>query len=188
MAQIPAEVKEVLKKCEDKMASYNTPAGSMIDANIKMKVSVISLSGPIKMGMKGDKYFTTLSMYAMKKEMMKIELGFDGAQKFTRTQSSKNSLGVKIDYAKDYRKAKMKVSGRYYEITFSGPLRKGISKKATIKIDKESYLMREYSVNENLVGHSAQFTVTITKLTRGCPDSWLKLDMNRYKNAKVVRR
>jgi hypothetical protein len=204
MAQIPAEVKEVLKKCEDKMASYNTPAGSMIDANIKMKVSVISLSGPIKMGMKGDKYFTTLSMYAMKKEMMKIELGFDGAQKWeyvstsddkkndtlkiTRTQSSKNSLGVKIDYAKDYRKAKMKVSGRYYEITFSGPLRKGISKKATIKIDKESYLMREYSVNENLVGHSAQFTVTITKLTRGCPDSWLKLDMNRYKNAKVVRR
>ena len=204
MAQIPAEVKDVLKKCEDKMASYNTPAGFMVDANMKMKVSVFSLSGPIKMYTKGNKYFTTVSMNAMKKEMMKIEVGFDGTQKWeyvstsdddrndslkiTRTQGSKNALGMKIDYDKDYRKAKMKVSGRYYEITFSGPLRKEISKKATVKIDKESYLMREYSVNEDVAGFSAQVTITINKLTRGCPDNWLKLDMNRYKNAVVVRR
>lgn len=46
----------------------------------------------------------------------------------------------------------------------------------------------EYSVNENVAGYSTQVTITITKLTRGCPDNWLKLDMNRYKNAVVVRK
>lgn len=204
MAQIPAEVKDVLKKCDEKMASYNTPAGTVIEANMKMKVSMFSLNGAIKMYAKNKKFFTTMSLNAMKEEMMKIEIGFDGKQKWeyvtasgdnkkdtlkiTKTQNSENAFGVKNGYEKDYKKAKMKVSGRYYEITFSGPMKKDISKKTTVKIDKESYLLREYSVDENMAGFPGKITLTITKLTRGCSDNWFKLDMNRYKNAVVVRR
>lgn len=204
MAQFPTEVKDVLKKCDEKMASYNTPAGTVIEANMKMKVSIFSLNGTIKMYAKDKKFFTTMSMNAMKKEMMKIEIGFDGKQKWeyavassdnkkdtlkiTKTQNSENAFGVKSSYEKDYKKAKMKVSGRYYEITFSDPRKKDISKKTTVKIDKENYLLREYSVDENMAGFPGQVTLTITKLTRGCSDNWFKLDMNRYKNAVVVRR
>jgi hypothetical protein len=30
--------------------------------------------------------------------------------------------------------------------------------------------------------------MSVTKITHGCSDSWFKLDMNRYKNAVVVRK
>ena len=33
-----------------------------------------------------------------------------------------------------------------------------------------------------------KFTMTVTKITKGCSDNWFKLDMNRYKNAVVVRK
>ena len=95
---------------------------------------------------------------------------------------------MKTDYDKDYGKAKMKEVGRYYEITFSEPKRKDLSKKATIKIDKENYLLHEYSVVQDIGIFTGTITITFTKITKGCSDNWLKLDMNRYKNAIVVRK
>ena len=205
MAQIPNNVKEVLRKCDAKMESYNT-AGVIIDGTVKMKVSILSFSGPMKMCVKDKKFFATLSMNAMKEIGINVEMGFDGEQKWeyhtvsdkeskdkdtlriTKIREAKNIFGPKTNYDKEYKKAKMKESGRYYEITFSGPLKKGISKKTTIKIDKENYLMREYSVDEAVGAFTAKMTMTITKITKGCSDNWLKLDMNRYKNAVVVRK
>lgn len=206
LAQIPDKVKEVLRKCDEKMASYNTAAGAMIEGTVKMKVAIISFNGPIKIYRKGNKFFATLSMKALKEVGINVDTGFDGEQeweyhtvtgteskdkdtlKITKTHNAKNAFGPKNNYIKDYRKAKMKEVGRYYEITFSGPLKKDISKKATIKIDKESYLMREYSVDEDLGPYTAKLTITTTKITKGCSDNWLKLDMNRYKNVVVVRK
>ena len=166
MAQIPDNVKEVLRKYEAKMESYNTAAGAIIEGTVKMKVSIVSFSGPMKMCAKDKKFFASFSMNAMKKIGINVDMGFDGEQmweyktvtggdstdkdtlKITRTRDAKNIFGPKTGYDKEYKKAKMKETGRYYEITFSGPLKKDVSKKTTIKIDKEKYLMREYSVDE----------------------------------------
>ena len=89
---------------------------------------------------------------------------------------------------KEYSKAKMKENGRYYEITFSGTKKKDVSKKTTIKIDKENCLLREFSIDEDVANFAGKITMTITKITKGCSDNWFKLDMNRYKNAALVRR
>ncbi|MBP5356373.1 MAG: hypothetical protein J6Z10_05920 [Prevotella sp.] len=206
LAQIPDKVKEVMRKSDEKMASYNTAAGTVIEGTVKMKVSIISFNGPLKMYAKNKKFFATLSMNAMKEIGINVDVGFDGEQKWeyrtvtgdeskkkdtlriTKTRDAKNTFGPKTHYDKDYKKATMKEVGRYYEITFSGPLKKGTPKKSSIKIDKENYLVREYSVDENVGPYTAKMTVTLTKITKGCSDNWLKLDMNRYKNAVVVRK
>ena len=140
----------------------------------------------------------------MGKEMLKMEIGFDGAQQWvykakteddlkdtliiTKTSASKNEYGMNSDYDKEYNKAKMKEVDRYYEITFSGPKKKGIPKKASIKIDKENYFMREYTIDQDMGMFTGSITIIITKITKGCSDNWLKLNMNRYKNAAVVRK
>ena len=201
MAQIPANVREVLKKSEEKMATYNTPAGVSFDATLKMKVSILSLNGTMKVFSKNKKFFTTISMKALKDMEIKIELGFDGEQewtyesilgekdslKITKTKDAFNDYGMRTDYEKDYNKAKMKETDQYYEITFSGPKRKDVSKKASVKIAKNTYLLREYSVDEDMGAFTGKMIITINKITKGCSDNWLKLDMNRYKKAKVVR-
>ena len=202
MAQIPANVREVLKKSEEKMATYNTPAGVSFDATLKMKVSILSLNGTMKVFSKNKKFFTTISMKALKDMEIKIELGFDGEQewtyesilgekdslKITKTKDAFNDYGMRTDYEKDYNKAKMKETDQYYEITFTGRKRKDVSKKATVKIAKNTYLLREYSVDEDMGAFTGKMIITINKITKGCSDNWLKLDMNRYKNAKVVRK
>ena len=201
MAQIPANVREVLKKSNEKMATYNTPAGVSFDATLKMKVSILSLNGTMKVFSKNKKFFTTISMKALKDMEIKIELGFDGEQewtyesilgekdslKITKTKDAFNDYGMRTDYEKDYNKAKMKETDQYYEITFSGPKRKDVSKKASVKIAKNTYLLREYSVDEDMGAFTGKMIITINKITKGCSDNWLKLDMNRYKKAKVVR-
>lgn len=204
LAQIPDNVKEVLRKSEAKMESYNNGSGVVLDSKLKMKVSILSINGTMKSYVKDRKYFNVISMTAMGKEMMKMELGFDGEQQWiyksmsgenskdsliiTKTKDAKNEYGMKSDYDKEYSKAKMKEVGRYYEITFSGRKKKNLPKKATVKIDKENYILHEYSVVEDVGMFSGTMTITITKITKGCSDNWLKLDMNRYKNAAIVRK
>lgn len=139
----------------------------------------------------------------MGEDVLKTEMGFDGQQEWvytttfddkkdslviTKTTSSKNEFGMKSDYDKVYKKAKMKEVGRYYEITFTEPRKKDLPKKSKIKVDKESYLMREYSVVQKMGMFTGAMTITVTKITKGCNDKWVKLDMNRYKNAVVVRK
>ena len=202
-AQFPDDVKEVLKKCDQKMETYGTSEGVVFDMNVKMKALILTLNGTLKSYVKNKKFFHLMDLNLMGKGI-KYEMGFDGEQKWkytsgisekkkdtleiAKTKDAKNDYSVKTDYDKEYKKAKMKEVGRYYEITFSSPLKKDVPKKASIKIDKESYLLREFSVDEDMGGFTGKVTLTIMKITKGCSDNWFKLDMNRYKNAVVVRR
>ena len=204
LAQFPDNVKEVLRKCDEKMASYKSDAGMVLDMNMKAKVSILSVNGTVKSYVKNKKFFNVMSVKLLTKSL-NIEIGCDGEQKWKykgsvdegkkdsliitkATEATKNDYGTSRDYEQEYSKAKMKEVGRYYEITFSGPKKKNLSKKTSIKIDKENYLLREFSVDEDMAGFAGKITMTITKITKGCSDNWFKLDMNRYKNAAVVRR
>lgn len=196
-AQIPANVKAVLDKCNETM-SY--PSGIVMDITLKMKMLIFSGSGTMKWYMKGDKSFMEMTMKAMGQEM-KEEAGFDGQQEWeytaasskrerdsliiTKTSVAKNNdYGINIDYEKSYKTAKMKEKGLYYEIDFSDRIDPELPKKMSIKISKDKYYLREITTSVS----AAKITMTVTKVTKGCSDSWFKLDMNRYKNAVVVRK
>lgn len=56
---------------------------------------------------------------------------------------------------------------------------KEVLKMCDEKIDKDTYYLRELRISVGL----ALATMTVTKVTKGCSDSWFKIDMNRYKNA-----
>lgn len=197
MAQFPANVKDVLDKCNEKM---DNPAGLVMDISMKMKLLVFSGNGTMKWYTKGDKSFTVSTMKVLGHEVRE-ELGFDGQQEwnFTSAESkkekdsliitkttaaSKNDFGIDIDYDKMYKTAKMSEKGPYYVIDFSNPIDPKAPKKMTVKIAKDSYYLREMSTSMS----GAKVTITVTKVTKGCSDNWFKLDMNRYKNAVVVRR
>ena len=121
LAQFPDNVKEVLKKCNEKMASYKSDAGVVLDMNMKAKVSILSVNGTVKSYVKNKKFFNVMSMKLLNKSL-NTEIGCDGEQKWTYKGS--------IDEGK-----------------------------------KDSLI-----------------------ITKGCSDNWFKLDMDRYKNAVVVRR
>jgi len=196
-AQIPANIKAVLDKCDEKM---DNPSGIVMDITLKMKMLVFSGNGTMKWYMKGNKSFMTMTMKAMGQEM-KEEAGFDGQQEWqystsmskkekdsliiTKTSvASKNDYGMNIDYEKSYKTAKMKEKGLYYVIDFSDRIDPELPKKMTVKIAKDSYYLREISTSVS----AAKVTMTVTKVTKGCSDNWFKIDMNRYKNAVVVRK
>ncbi len=196
-AQIPADVKLVLDKCGEKM---DNPSGLVMDITLKMKMVIFSGNGTMKWYMKGDKSFCVMNVRAMGQEMRE-ESGFDGQQEweFTAAMSKKerdsliitktsvarkNEYGMDIDYAKSYKKAKMQEKGLFYVIELSDRIDPDLPKKMTLKIAKDSYYLREISTS---VG-PAKVTLTITKVTVGCNDNCFRLDMNRYKNAVVVRK
>ena len=196
-AQFPANVKDVLKKCDDQM---NNPSGLVLDGTVKIKILMFSGSGTMKWYMKGDKSFSVMNMKILGQELREEE-GFDGQQEWEfesattkkerdtliitkTTAAKKNDYGMNMDYEKSYKTAKMKEKGLYYEIEFSNRIDPELPKKMLIKIAKDKYYLREIQTSVS----SAKFTMTVTKVTRGCSDSWFKLDMNRYKNAVVVRR
>jgi hypothetical protein len=198
MAQFPENVKEVLKKCDEKM---DYPSGMVIDMTLKVKVAILSMNGTLKVYSKGDKNFTVMTMKAMGKEIS-TEYGFDGQQEWDyepasskkekdsliitkTTKPQNNDYDINMDYEKDYRTAKMKDKGLYYEIDFANRINKDAPKKLTIKIAKDTYYLREIKMPAGSIGSA---TMTVTKVTKGCSDNWFKLDMNRYKNAVVVRR
>ena len=197
MAQFPTNVKEVLKKCDEQM---NNPSGLVLDVTLKMKMLVFSGNGTMKCYTKGDKNFTVMTMKVLGQEI-KEESGFDGQQEWEYTSASskkekdsliitktsvakKNDYGMNIDYEKSYKTAKMKEKGLYYVIEFSNRIDPELPKKMTMKVAKDSYYLRELTTSVS----AAKVTMTVTKVTKGCSDNWFKLDMNRYKNAAVVRR
>ena len=203
LAQFPSNVKDVLKKCDENMASYKSDAGMVLDMTMKAKVSILSVNGTVMSYVKNKKFFNVMSMKILNKSL-NMEIGCDGEQKWKfkggvgegakdsliitkANETTKNDYGINKNYEKDYNKAKMKESGLYYDITFSEPKRRGLSKKTSIKIAKDSYLLREFSLDEDIDGFSGKITMTITKITKGCSDNWFILDKNRYKNAVVVR-
>lgn len=197
LAQIPAEVIDVLKKCDEKMSN---PAGLEIDGTIKAKMFIFSMNGTLKSYMKGDKSKDIMRVKAMGFEEYE-ESGFDGTQEWTYKKPAKekerDSLIIKkadkraksesnldMDIYKEYNKAKMKISGRYYVITLTNPKTKDSPKKTILKIDKETFYAREMYAKEG----GGSMTVTITKIKVGVNDNVFILDPKKYPKAVVVRK
>ena len=197
VAQIPANVMDVLNKCDEKMSD---PKGIILDMTLKTKILIMSVNGTVKMCEKGEKSYIQMTAKAMGKEM-RVEHGFDGQQDWefaaatskkerdtltiTKTnKANKDDFSLDLDVDKMYKTAKMKEKGLYYEIEFSDRINPEMPKKMTVKIAKDSYYLREFTA----VMGMGKVTMTVTKVTVGAKDSMFKLDMNRYKNAVVVRR
>lgn len=197
LAQIPADVMEVMKRCEAKM---DNPAGLEMDGTVRAKMLVFTMNGSLKSYLKGDKSKDIMTMKAMGTEIYE-ESGFDGSQNWNYKKASskkerdsliikkadkrsKGEASIDLDMCKDYKKAKMKISGRYYEITFTGPLNKDVPKKAIIKIDKDTYNLREMWAK---AGYGSM-RVTITKIKINVSDNVFALDPKKYPNAVIVRK
>lgn len=196
-AQIPAQVKDILQKCSDKM---DNPAGIEMDLKLHLGMVVMSFNGSIKMCEKGDKSFSIVSVKAMGKEMY-TEQGYDGTQEweFTKatgkeerdsliitkkTKKSKGEYDVDLDFDKEYSKAKLKETSKFWEITFTEPKDKDAPKKTTVKIVKNTYMLHEIEAKQSI----ATMRMTVTKMKVGVSDDVFKLDMQKFPNAVVVRK
>lgn len=188
-AQISNEIREITKKCEEKM---NNPAGMDIDMDIK----VLMVKMHVRAISKGEKEFMTASAKLLGKSMT-MEMGFDGQQEWeydsttdsliikkTKTKSNKDE-DLDFDLASKYKTAKMKVKNGRYEITFTDPIKKDGPSKAIMKINQSNYYLSEMQMGSGL----KSVTFKINKIKVGSvSDAVFVLDINKYPNAKVARR
>lgn len=208
-AQIPADVAEVIRKSNEKMSN---PAGLEIDMNMHISVLFIKGNMSTKLWTKGDKSLMKATMKILG-QVTKMEEGFDGtlqweyegfelSEKFkekaqkkgkelkdtlkiTKTSAKhKTDNTVDFDLDKQYRKASMELKDKYYVITFRDPIDKEDPKKATVKIDKDNFYIREMSVRQN----GAKMTVTVNRVKVGVSDAVFKLDTSKYPGAVIVRK
>lgn len=197
-AQIPAEVKEVMTKCSQKM---DHPKGMEIEMDMHTKfMAVLSMNGTMKIASKGDLSKESVTFKMLGKEIRE-EAGFDGQQRWKfkpkAAKDGKDSLiiiktdkkpksdnNIDFDIDKDYRKAKMKLKGANYEITFSDPISDDSPKKTIIKINKDTYYFYEMSFKQSV----ASVRITVKKIKIGVDDSTFRFDPAKYPNAIVVRK
>lgn len=191
-AQIPPEVAEVMRKCDDAMSS---PNGVEITMDMKTSMAFITLTNiNIVMGSKADKYKALMNMSVLGQDVA-IESGFDGTQEWTAsadtvrivstTTAKKDDNGTNLTIYKDYRKAKMKEKSDYYDIDFSDPIDKNNElKSVNVKVSKKNYQMKELRMKMK----GAKVTITIKKVKKGLGDNYFKLDMSKYPKAVVIRK
>ena len=194
-AQIPAEVKDILKKCGDKS---HFSGGAEIDIKLHVGAVIASMNGTMKVCKKGDKSFSVVKMKVLGHEIY-TETGFDGTDSWEISHSSKGDTitfthgdkrkksdgNLNLDLDKKYRKAKMKLKDGYYEISFSEPRDKDNEvKSVNVKISEKNYVMREIRSG----ARGAKVTMTITKIRVGLKDSYFKLDLTKHPDAVVIRK
>ena len=196
-AQIPAEVKDILKKCSEK--NHHT-GGAELDIKLHVGAVIASMNGTMKMYRKGDKSFSIVQMKALGHEIYH-ETGFDGTQTWRYSKAAddeerdtltitKGALKKKDKFSLDmgldmkYKKAKLKTTDKHYEITFTDPLNKETPRKAIIRIDKNKYLLHEYETKVRL----ASVKMTITRIKYGVSDNMFVLDTKKYPNAVIIRK
>lgn len=196
-AQIPAEVKDILKKCGEK-THYS--GGTEMDIKLHVGAVIASMNGTMKMYKKGDKSYSIVTMKALGREIYG-ENGFDGTHDWkyskatddeerdtlTITKSAKKSkekYSINLGLDKEYKKAKLKTTDKYYEITFTDPLKKKTPKKAILRIEKDKYLLHEYETKVSV----ASVKMTVTRIKYGVSDNVFVLDPKKYPNAVVVRK
>lgn len=188
-AQISDEIREISKKCEEKM---NNPGGIDIDMDLKiliMKVHVHAIS-------KGEKELMTVSAKLFGKNMA-MEMGFDGQQEWkydsttdsliikkTTTKSDKDE-DLDFDLTSKYKTAKMKEKNGRYEITFTNPIDKDEPNKAVMKINKSNYYLSEMQIGSGM--KSATFKINKIKVGNISDDVFV-LDTKKYPTAKIVRK
>ena len=200
-AQIDPQVTEIMRKCENVMSN---PAGLEMTMTIEARM-VVKLSGiTATVAMKNEKSKATMVMKVLGREV-KTEEGFDGTQEWSyrhidlkkKGKEVKDTLTIKktakksksdydIDFSvdKEYKTATVKVSGRYYELTFTNPIKKDDPKKMVVKIDKDKYYFREMKAKQSGVS----MTMTVTKIKFGVSDDVFKFDPKNYPNAIIVRK
>ena len=196
-AQIPAEVKDILQKCGEK--SHHT-GGTEIDMKLHVGAVIASMNGTMKMYKKGDKSFSVVDMKALGR-VIHTEKGFDGTQEWKYSKASddeerdtlaitksakksKDKYSINLGLDKEYKKAKLKTTDKFYEITFTDPLKKDTPKKSIIRIDKGKYLLHEYETKVGI----ASMKMTVTRIKYGVSDNVFVLDPKNYPNAVVVRK
>ena len=196
-AQIPNEVKDILKKCAEK---NHHSGGYELDMKLHVGAVIASMNGTMKMYKKGDKSFSVVQMKALGHDIYH-ETGFDGTQTWkyskaaddeerdtlTITKSAKKSkekYSINLGLDKEYKKAKLKTTDKYYEITFTDPLKKKTPKKAILRIEKDKYLLHEYETKVSV----ASVKMTVTRIKYGVSDNVFVLDPKKYPNAVVVRK
>lgn len=200
-AQIDPQVTEIMRKCEKVMSN---PAGLEMTMSIEARM-VIKLSGiTATVSEKNGKSKASMVMKVLGREV-KTEEGFDGTQEWSywhidlkkKGKEVKDTLTIKktakksesdydIDFSvdKEYKTATVKVSGRYYELTFTNPIKKDDPKKMVVKIDKDKYYFREMKAKQSGVS----MTMTVTKIKFGVSDDVFKFDPKNYPNAIIVRK
>ena len=200
-AQIDPQATEIMRKCEKVMSN---PAGMEMTMTVEARM-VVKLSGmTATVAMKNEKSRATVVMKVLGREI-RMDEGFDGTQEWSyrhidfkkKGKEVKDTLTIKksakksesdydIDFNidKDYKTATVKVSGRYYELTFTNPVKKDDPKKVVIKIDKDKYYFREMKAKQSGVS----MTMTVTKIKLGVSDDIFKFDPKNYPNAVIVRK
>ena len=199
--QIDPQVKEILRKCETVMSD---PAGTEMTMTIEAHM-VIKLTGfTATVAEKNGKSKATMVMKAFGREV-KTEEGFDGTQEWSyrhidlkkkgkevkdtliikqTTKKSESDYDIDFSIDQDYKAATVKVSGRYYVLTFTKPIKKDDPKKMVIKIDKDKYYFREMKAKQSGVS----MTMKVTKIKFGVSDDIFKFDPKNYPNAVIVRK
>ncbi len=196
-AQIPNEVKDILKKCGEKMHSES---GMEMDLNLRVSAMMMSMNGTMKVYKKGDKSFSIMTMKAFGKEMY-TELGFDGKTEWEYNKASdkddcdslvitanakpkKGKFSVDLSVDKEYKNAKLKTTGKFYEITFTDPLKKDTPKKTVLRIVKDTYMLHQMETKVSI----ATAKMTVSKIKVGVSDNIFVFDSKKYPNAVVVRK
>ena len=196
-AQIPEEVKDIMKKSVEKFKNDN---GLELDMKLHVGAVIMSMDGTMKVCSKGDKSFSIMKMKAMGHEMYR-ETGYDGTQTWSYekavdeeerdtltitkgAQKKKEKFSVDMGLDKEYKKAKLKTTDKFYEITFTGPLTKDTPKKSIIRIVKDTYMLHQYETKVSI----ASVKMTVTKIKLGVSDNVFNFDPKKYPNAVVVRK
>ena len=196
-AQIPEEVKDIMKKSAEKFKNDN---GLELDMKLHVGAVIMSMDGTMKVCKKGDKSFSVLSMKVKGHEMYR-ETGYDGTQTWSYekavdeeerdtltitkgAQKKKEKFSVDMGLDKEYKKAKLKITDKFYEITFTGPLKKDTPKKSIIRIVKDTYMLHQYETKVSI----ASMKMTVTKIKLGLSDNVFFFNPKKYPNAVVVRK
>jgi outer membrane lipoprotein-sorting protein len=158
------------------------------------------MDGKMKMYRKGDKSFSIVNFKVKGHEMYR-ETGYDGTQTWSYekavdkderdtltitkgAQKKKEKFSVDMGLDKEYKKAKLKTTDKFYEITFTGPLTKDMPKKSIIRIVKDTYMLHQYETKVSIVS----MKMTVTKIKLGLSDNVFAFDPKKYPNAVVVRK
>ena len=196
-AQIPEEVKDIMKKSAEKFKNEN---GLEVDMKLHVGAVILSMDGTMKICKKGDKSFSAMKMKVKGHEMYR-ETGYDGTQTWTYgkavdeeerdtltitkgAKKKKEKFSVNMGLDKEYKNAKLKTTDKFYEITFTGPLKKDTPKKSIVRIVKDTYMLHEYETKVSI----AKMRMTVTKIKLGVSDNLFVFDPKKYPNAVVVRK
>ena len=215
LAQIPAEVTEVMRKCSEKMEN---PAGTEIDIKIHASMLVFKMNGQLTTWNKGEKSYTkgAITMMGMTEP---IEGGFDGQQEWEykkvgdiskKVMDKSTMKGKKTNEVRDSLiiKKVAKKSKKDDDYSLDLDLDKEY-RKAKMKEEGRYYVItfsdriskdspkkaiakidkEKYYLREFTATQSGvKMTMTVTRIKIGVPDNIFVLDTSKYQDAVIVRK